>query len=90
MLYNNGVTVTASCPGPTATNFGAVARMNTLGLVKKISMSAETVARLSHRAYRRGSVVDITGFRNQLPAFLVRFFPRAAVRKITRRLNNAR
>ena len=62
--------------------------MRTLGLVKKVSMSAESVARISHRAFRRGSVVAITGFRNQLPAFLVRLFPRAAVRKIARRLNN--
>ena len=87
-LAGTGVTATASCPGPTATNFGAAAGMKTLGLVKKHSMSAESVARISHRAFRRGTVVAITGFRNQLPAFLVRFFPRAAVRKITRRLNN--
>ena len=88
-LAGTGVTVTASCPGPTATNFGAAANMRTLGLVKKVSMSAESVARISHRAFRRGSVVAITGFRNQLPAFLVRLFPRAAVRKIAKRLNNA-
>jgi uncharacterized protein len=89
-LAGTGVTVTASCPGPTATNFGTAANMNTLGLVKKVSMTAESVAQISHRAFRRGSVVAITGFRNQFPAFLVRLFPRAAVRKITRRLNNVR
>ena len=87
-LAGTGVTVTAACPGPTATNFGAAAHMNTLGLVKKISMSSAAVARISHRAYRRGQVVAITGWRNQLPALLVRFVPRAAVRKVTRRLNN--
>ena len=89
-LAGTGVTVTASCPGPTATNFGAAANMRTLGLVRKVSMSAEAVARISHRAFRSGKVVAITGFRNQAPAFLVRLFPRAAVRKITRRLNNVR
>jgi short-subunit dehydrogenase len=87
-LVGTGVTVTASCPGPTATNFGATAHMNTLGLVKKISMSAASVAQISHRAFRSGQVVAITGFRNQLPAFLVRLVPRSVVRKITRRLNN--
>jgi short-subunit dehydrogenase len=87
-LAGTGVTVTASCPGPTATNFGAAAHMNTLGLVKKISMSAASVAQISHRAFRSGQVVAVTGFRNQLPAFLVRLVPRAVVRKITRRLNN--
>ena len=87
-LAGTGVTVTAVCPGPTETNFGAVANMRTLGLVKKVSMSAEAVARQGHRGYRRGKVVVINGFRNQVPAFLVRLFPRAAVRKVARRLNN--
>ncbi|MCX6926544.1 MAG: SDR family oxidoreductase [Verrucomicrobia bacterium] len=89
-LAGTGVTVTAVCPGPTRTNFGTAANMNTLGLVKIVSMSAELVARQGHRAYRRGQVVVINGFRNQFPAFLVRLFPRAAVRKIARRLNNVR
>jgi short-subunit dehydrogenase len=86
-LAGTGVTVTAVCPGPTATNFGTAANMRTLGLVKKVSMSAEAVAVLGHRAYRRGRVVAITGLRNQIPAFLTRLFPRAAVRKIAKRLN---
>jgi uncharacterized protein len=89
-LSGTGVTVTASCPGPTATNFGAAANMKTLGLVKNISMSAKPVAQISHRAFRRGSVVAITGFRNQFPTFLVRLFPRAVVRKITKRLNGVK
>jgi short-subunit dehydrogenase len=62
--------------------------MRTLGVVKHISMSAEAVARLGHRAFRRGKVVAVTGFRNQALAFLVRLFPRAFVRKVTKRLNN--
>jgi len=89
-LAGTGVTVTAVCPGPTATNFGRTANMRTLGLVKKISMSAEAVARQGHRGFRRGRVVVINGFRNQLLAFLVRLVPRAAVRKITKRLNNVK
>jgi len=89
-LAGTGVTVTVVCPGPTATNFGAAANMRTLGLVKKGSMSAEAVAMLGHRAYRDRRVVAITGLRNQIPAFLTRLFPRAAVRKIAKRLNNVR
>jgi uncharacterized protein len=87
-LSGTGVTVTAVCPGPTATNFGTAANMRTLGMVKKVSMTAAAVARIGHRDFRRGKVVSVTGLRNKIPAFLVRFFPRAAVRKITRRLNN--
>jgi len=89
-LAGTGVTVTAVCPGPTTTNFGTAANMRTLGLVKKISMSAESVAMLGHRAYRQGKVVTITGFRNQIPAFLTRLFPRAVVRKIAKRLNGVK
>ena len=62
--------------------------MKTLGLVHKVSMTAEAVARQGHRAYRDGKAVVINGFRNSFPAFLVRLLPRAVVRKIARRLNN--
>ena len=89
-LAGTGVIVTVVCPGPTATNFGTAANMRTLGMVKKISMSAEAVAVLGHRAYRSGRVVAITGLRNQVPAFLTRLFPRAAVRKITKHLNGVK
>jgi len=89
-LAGTGLTVTAVCPGPTTTNFGAAANMRTLGFVKKISMSAEAVALLGHRAYRRGRVVTITGLRNQIPAFLTRLFPRAAVRKVAKRFNGVK
>jgi hypothetical protein len=89
-LSGTGVTVTAVCPGPTATNFGTAANMRTLGMVKKVSMTAASVAQIGHRDFRRGKVVSITGLRNKIPAFLVRLFPRAAVRKITRRLNNVK
>jgi short-subunit dehydrogenase len=89
-VAGTGVTITAVCPGPTATNFGAAANMHAIGLVKRISMSAEIVARQGHRAFRHGRVVVITGWRNRLPAFLVRLVPRAAVRKITKRLNGVR
>ena len=89
-VAGKGVTVTAVCPGPTRTNFGTAANMRTLGMVKKISMSAEAVARLGHRDFRCGKVVAISGFRNKFPAFLVRLAPRAVVRKCTKCFNNVR
>ena len=89
-LAGKGITVTAVCPGPTSTNFGAAANMRTRGMVKTISMSAEAVARLGHRDFRRGKVVAISGFRNKFPAFLVRLTPRAFVRKLTKHFNNVR
>jgi short-subunit dehydrogenase len=86
-VAGTGLTVTACCPGPTTTNFGAAAGGRFKPLAGKMSMSAESVARLGHRAFRRGRVVAITGLRNQLPAFAVRLTPRSWVRKITKRLN---
>ena len=87
-LAGSGLTVTVSCPGPTTTNFGAAANMRTRGMVKRMKMTAAEVAQISHRAYRAGKAVAITGLRNQASAFLVRLFPRAVVRKVTKRLNN--
>ncbi len=89
-VAGTGVTVTAVCPGPTATEFGTAANMRTRGFVKKVSMSAGAVARQGHAAYRRGKVVVINGFGNAVPAFMVRFLPRAVVRKIAQRLNNVK
>ena len=86
-LSGTALKVSALCPGPTTTNFGAAAGGRFRPIAGKVAMSAASVARLGHRAFRRGRVVAITGFRNQLPAFAVRFAPRAMVRKITRRLN---
>jgi uncharacterized protein len=86
-LAGTGLTVTAVCPGPTATNFGAAAGGRFKPIARKVSMSAAAVARLGHRAFRSGRVVAIAGLRNQFPAFAVRLTPRALVRKIAKRLN---
>jgi short-subunit dehydrogenase len=53
-------------------------------------MTAASVARLGHRAYRSGRVVAITGLRNKIPAFAVRLTPRSLVRKIAKRFNALR
>ncbi len=86
-LAGTGLTVSALCPGPTLTNFGAAAGGKFRPLANKVAMSAESVARIGHRAYRRGKVVAITGFRNKTLAFSVRLSPRAVVRKVAKRVN---
>jgi uncharacterized protein len=88
-LVGTGVAVTALCPGATKTNFAAAAGANFSRHFLKTAMSAETVARTGHRAFRQGRVVAIPGLRNQLLAFGVRLSPRAWVRKIVKRLNAA-
>lgn len=86
-LRGTGVTVTTLCPGPTFTNFTAVAHMENSPLFKFGAMSAESVARIGHDAFRRGRFVAVAGLKNWLAAFSVRLAPRLFVRKIAWRLN---
>ena len=88
-VAGTGVTISALCPGPTDTNFALAAEARFSSAFKKAAMSAEAVAQADHRAFRRSRVVAITGWRNRLLAFSVRFAPRSLVRKITKRLNGA-
>ncbi len=88
-LAGSGVTVTALCPGATETNFAAAANAQTSRLFQRTAMSAATVARIGHDAFRRGRSVVIAGFRNRLLAFSVRLGPRFVVRKIAKYLNAA-
>jgi len=70
----SGVTVTALCPGPTASGFQAGAAMEDSRLVKgrKLPTSAE-VAAYGVKAMNRGDVVAVPGFMNKAMAASVRF-----------------
>ena len=82
-----GVIISALCPGPTDTNFVAVAGSRSSKLLDKSAMTAAAVARIGHQAYRRGRAVKISGFRNAAMAFGVRLAPRSVVRKIAKKFN---
>ncbi len=88
-LAGTGVSVTAFCPGATATNFAQEASAQFSRLFLRGAMSAGTVAQMGHRAFRNGQVVAIPGARNRLLALAVRAAPRSLVRKIVKRLNAA-
>lgn len=86
-LEGTGVTVTALCPGPTATGFQERAKMENSGLVKgKRMMDARTVAEVGYRALLRGKPVVIPGLRNKLLAQSIRVSPRSMVTKIVRKM----
>jgi short-subunit dehydrogenase len=89
-LTGTGVTASALCPGPTATNFAEAANARTSRLFQWTGMSAEAVARAGHSAFRAGRLVAIPGWRNRLLAFSVRLAPRVMVRKIIKSLNEER
>jgi hypothetical protein len=90
-LRGTGVTVTALCPGPTATNFANAAEMNRTVLFKspliKV-MSAAEVARIGYRGLKRGKRVVIPGFPNKLSAMSSRVSPHGMVLAIASYLNS--
>jgi uncharacterized protein len=86
-----GVTVTALCPGPTASGFQAGAAMEDSRLVKgrKLPTAAE-VAAYAVRAMNRGEVVAVPGFVNKAMAASVRFSPRPVIRRAVHRMQDAK
>jgi uncharacterized protein len=86
-LRGTGVTVTASCPGPTATEFGAVAKSDRTALFRASSANAARVALHGYQAMLAGKTVAIPGLANRLVAQLVRVGPRAAIRSVIARMN---
>ncbi len=88
-LRGTGVTATVLCPGPTATNFFVAAGSRPSRFFEKTAMSAESVARIGHKAFRQGKVVAVAGFKNQMLAFGTRLGPRSLVRKVAKWFNAA-
>jgi short-subunit dehydrogenase len=83
-LEGTGVTVTALCPGPTATNFSQRAGLVASKLFDSGVMDVKTVAKAGYRGFILGKPVVIPGFRNRLLTFSVRLIPRRLVTKIVR------
>jgi hypothetical protein len=84
-LEGTGVTVTALCPGPTATGFQARTKLEKSWLIKRMKvMDARTVAEAGYRGLMAGKPVVIPGLMNKLLAQSVRFSPRWMVTKIAR------
>ena len=84
-VRKDGVTVSALCPGPTATEFGDVAGWKPAGPSAKIfvDMAADSasVVRAGLAGLASGRAVTIPGSMNKATAQAHRFFPRSWVRK---------
>ena len=89
-VKGSGVTVTAHCPGATATNFGETAHNATSLYFRLGAAPADKVAKHAYRSMMKGRFVAIEGLKNWLAAFSVRFAPRALVRRITRWMNQTK
>ena len=84
-LEDTGVTVTALCPGPTASGFQDKADMGHSALVKgKKLPTSEEVAALGYRAMQRGQRVYIPGLMNWALAQSMRFTPRNLATKMVK------
>jgi short-subunit dehydrogenase len=84
-LAPHGVTVTALCPGPTASNFQQNAGMETSRMVKQrhFMMTSEAVARVGYAGMVAGKVVVIPGTANKVVAKTVPLFPRRLVTRLS-------
>ena len=86
-VSDKGVTVTTLCPGPTESGFQIVASMEESELVKgKKIPTAKEVAEYGYLSMLKGKTVAIHGIKNYILANSVRFFPRALIVSITRKM----
>ena len=82
-VRDKGVRVTALCPGPTKTEFGAIAGFKGNGGFDKISARSEDVVAMGLKALGKGKAVAIPGLANKAGAQAHRFMPRWLLRKVT-------
>lgn len=81
-VKQDGVVVSALCPGPTATEFGEVAGFGGHPVVDKMFMTSPDVVRIGLEGIQHGKAVVIPGFANKFGAQGHRFLPRSLLRRI--------
>jgi len=86
-LSGAGVTVTALCPGPTKTGFGATASAEGTRMFSSRVMPADRVARLGYEALKKGKRVVITGTYNRLGVLGARTLPRSLAAKVAKSIS---
>ena len=74
-LKKYGVTVSALCPGATATNFAKVANAESSNMFAN-AMSSQEVAAKAYKGLLKNKMKIVTGFANRILSSSVRFFPR--------------
>lgn len=88
-LSGTGVTVTALCPGVTATGFVDRSGMGASKMIQNGSiMKSDEVARIGYRGFLRGDTIIIPGARNRFLAFTPRLLPRKWITRIVRSMQD--
>jgi short-subunit dehydrogenase len=85
-VRGTGVTVTAVCPGLTATNMAALAQKKSPALRRIppfVFADARTVAHKAFKACHNGDALVVPGLKNNLASMLSRAMPKWLVRIIT-------
>jgi uncharacterized protein len=91
-LKESGVTVTALCPGPTATEFSKRAELEKSRLFQGgivPVLDPVTVAKIGYEGLSKGQRVVIPGLINKIGVLSVRVTPRRLVAQIAKQLNNS-
>ncbi len=84
-LAPRGIKVTALCPGPVPTEFHARAGIAEQRLPRRLTRSAERVAREGYAGFMRGERLVIPGFANKVVTTLPRLLPRSLVLRLIER-----
>ncbi|NRA85905.1 MAG: SDR family oxidoreductase [Rhizobiales bacterium] len=88
-MKDRNVKISAVCPGPTATGFGARSHMDRSDLFDHVpTMSAKDVAKIAFRDYMRRKTVIVTGISNKPLPYIIRLAPRWLTRLIVGKLMN--
>ncbi len=85
-LEGTGVTVTALCPGVTATQFARRAKTENSLLVRLNQMTARDVAKIGYHALMKFKLHVVPGWFNKLMIGSLRFSPRSANLKLSKLL----
>ena len=80
-VKDQGVKVSALCPGPTATEFGEIAGFGPSNASSKLAAASGPVAEAGLEGLERNQAIVIPGLMNKATAQAHRFFPRSLVRK---------
>jgi len=81
-LADQGIRVTALCPGPVPTEFQARSGMHLDPAARVLELSAERVAHIGYDALMRGKRVAVTGIGNKIAVALMRLVPNALLLRL--------
>ena len=81
-LRDQGIRVTALCPGPTATEFGEVAGFGKTSAFEKIAATSEVVVRAGLDGLEAGKAIVVPGLLNKVGVQGHRLLPRGLLRRV--------